>query len=92
MTNPSAATPGPDHLATGQTVSSSSKAVTLGPAKAVIAAILGGLGAAVPLAIAAIGDGSIDVSEGWGIVTALLIGAGIIGGGTFVTPTKVTAN
>ena len=92
MTNLSSATPGPDHLASGETVKSSSPAVTLGPAKAVIAAILGALGAAVPLGIAAIADGAIDLSEGWGILGALLVGAGVIGGGTWLTPTKVTAN
>lgn len=91
MSNPSAQTPGPDHLAVGETVSSSSPKVTLGPAKAVVSAILGALGAAVPLAIAATADGAIDATEGWGILGALLVGAGVIGGGTWVTPTKVTA-
>jgi hypothetical protein len=84
--------PGPDHLAAGETVTSASPKVTLGPAKAIIAAILGALGAAVPLAIAATADGAIDLNEGWGILGALLVGGGIIGGGTWVTPTKVTAN
>lgn len=92
MSNPSAATPGPDHLAVGDTVKSSSPAVTLGPAKAVIAAILGALGAAVPLAINATADGVLDLGEGWAIVGALLAGAGVIGAGTWLTPTKVTAN
>lgn len=92
MTNPSATTPGPDHLAASDTVKSSSGAVTLGPAKAWIGAILGALGAAVPLAINAIADGSVDLAEGWGILGALLVGGGIIGGGVWLTPTKVTVN
>lgn len=76
----------------GETVKSSSPAITLGPAKAIIAAVLGALGAAVPLAVAAIGDGTLDLTEGWGIVTALLVGAGVIGGGTYLTPTTVKGN
>lgn len=89
-TNPSRSTPGPDHLAVGETVSSASPVVHLGPAKAVIAAVLGALGAAVPLAIAAVSDGALTLDEGWGIAGALLAGAGVIGGGTFLMPTSVT--
>jgi hypothetical protein len=46
----------------------------------------------VPIASLAIADGAIDLNEGWGILAALLVGGGIIGGGTWVTPTTVKAN
>lgn len=82
--------PGPDHLAVGETVSSQSPAVQLGPGKAIIAAVLGGLGAAVPLAIAAVSDGALSLDEGWAILSALLVGSGVIGAGTFLLPTTVT--
>lgn len=92
MTNPSAATPGPDHLVVGQTVLSSSPKVTLGPAKAVVGAIAGAVVAAGPITLEAIADGAIDLGEIWSIIGALLVGAGLVGGSVFAKSAKVTAN
>ena len=92
MTNPAAATPGPDHLATGDVVLSSSPKVTLGPAKAVVGAIAGAVVSAGPLVLEAIADGAVDLGEVWSIIGALLVGAGLVGGSVFVKSTKVTAN
>jgi hypothetical protein len=73
-----------------ETVSSSSPSVKLGPAKAVVAAVLGALAAAVPLAVSAISDGAVDLGEAWALVGAVLGGAGLTGGLTWATPTSVT--
>lgn len=73
-----------------ETVSSASPSVKLGPAKAIVSGILGALGLAIPVAVAAVADGAIDLTEGWNIIGALLAGGGIIGGGTWLTPTSVS--
>ena len=92
-TNPSAATPGPDHLSPGETVKSSSPAVTLGPAKAIVAAILGAILTAGAVILQAVSnDGAIDVNEGIAIVLAIAAGAGVPGLGTYIAPTTVKAN
>ena len=93
MTNPSAATPGPDHLTVGETVTSDSPKVSLGPSKAIVAAITGAVVTAGGVILQAVSnDGAIDLNEGIAIVLAILAGAGVPGIGTYVTRTKVTAN
>ena len=87
-----------------ETVSSSSPSVKLGPAKAVVAAVLGALAALgqdVTMYLAylplrhdpnrrAISDGAVDLGEAWALVGAVLGGAGLTGGLTWATPTSVT--
>lgn len=85
--------PGPDHLAVGETVTSDSPKVTLGPAKAVVAAIGGVVtSVAVWLTTAPLSDGALDLNEGIALVIAVLAGLGVPGIGTYVTRTTVKAN
>jgi hypothetical protein len=92
MTNPSAATPGPDHLASGETVSSSSKLVTLGAAKSIAGGVVAtALGFLAPLGVA-ISDGQVTGQEWVAIATATILGAAAGFGITYATPTKVTLN
>lgn len=82
----------PQHLAVGETVESSSPKVTLGPQKAVIAAVVGGISAGAAALLQALTDGSIYIGEFYVILGAVLAGAGLTGGTTFAKSTTVTAN
>lgn len=82
--------PGPDHLAPGETVPSSSPKVTLGNAKAVVAAVVGGLASGAAALLTAIGDGAVDLSEFYVILGAVLVGSGLTGGTTWAKSTDVT--
>lgn len=77
-------------LAVGETVSSSSPKVSLGKSKAVFAAIAGLAVAVGPVLTLALQDGAIDLNEGIGIAIAALVGLGVPGVGTYITPTSVT--
>lgn len=77
-------------LDVGETVTSDSPKVELGPAKAIVAAI-GGLFVAVgPVLTVALADGAIDLNEGIALGVAVLVGLGVPGVGAYVAPTKVT--
>lgn len=81
------------HIVPGETVSSASPKVTLGPAKAIVAAIAGVVSSvAVWLTTAPLADGALDLNEGIALAIAIGAGLGIPGIGTYVTNTKVTAN
>lgn len=84
--------PGPDHLVSGETVPSSSPKVTLGNAKAIVAAVVGGLAAGAASLLTALGDGVIDLSEFYVILGAVLVGSGLTGGSTWAKSTDVTIN
>lgn len=68
---------------------SASPKVTLGPAKAIIAGVLGAVTSIAPVLTLAIQDGVLDVGEGVGLLVALLVGLGVPGVGTYLAPTKV---
>jgi hypothetical protein len=77
-------------LLPGETVTSDSPKVDLGPAKAIAATIatiavafLGALGVAIT-------DGEITAGEWVTIATATIVSTGLVGGATFITPTSVT--
>lgn len=84
--------PGPDHLAAGETVPSSSPKVTLGNSKAVVAAVVGGLAAGSAALLQALSDGAVDLGEFYVILGAVLGGAGLTGGTTWAKSTDVTIN
>lgn len=89
MTDPNPTAP----LAAGETVSSSSPKVSLGPAKAVVAAAAGVVTAvSVWLTGAPLADGAIDLNEGISLTLAILGGLGVPGIGTYLAPTNVTRN
>lgn len=77
-------------LNVGETVSSSSPKVELGKSKAAVAAVAGAIVTGGGVFVTAISDGAITLEEAWLVIGALLAGAGLIGGGTFATPTSVT--
>lgn len=69
---------------------SASPSVNLGPAKAIVAAIGGVVASlAIWLQSGPLTDGAIDLNEGIGLTLAILVGLGVPGVGTYVTPTKV---
>jgi hypothetical protein len=69
---------------------SASPKITLGPSKAILAAI-GGVVTAVSVWLtgAPLADGALDLNEGIGLAIAILGGLGVPGIGTYVVPTKV---
>lgn len=79
-------------VAAGEVVNSASPAVTLGPAKAIVAvvgsALLGGL-TALGFALQ---DNVIDAGEWVAVAIAVIVGSGIVGGATYLTRTTVTGN
>lgn len=69
---------------------SASPKVTLGPAKAVLAAVGGVVTAlGVWLTGAPFADGALDLNESISLVLTILAGAGVPGIGTYLVPTKV---
>lgn len=77
-------------LAVGETVTSDSPKVELGKAKAIVAAVSGLFVAVGPVLTVALADGAIDLNEGIALGIAVLVGLGVPGLGTYVTPTSVT--
>ena len=72
------------------TVDSSSPKVELRPAKAVVAAIVGGVVAGGSVLLSALSDGALGLGEIWQVVGAVLAGAGLTGGVTYGKSTSVT--
>lgn len=89
------ATPDPQHLdaglAPGETVTSNSPKVDLGPAKAIVAAVGGALVGGLTALSTALADEVVTSGEWTTIALAVVIGSGIVGGATFIAPTSVTA-
>jgi hypothetical protein len=80
-------------VAQGETVNSASEAITLGPAKAIVAAVGGALvGGLTALATALADDQAVSSSEWVAVALALIIGSGVVGGGVYATRTTVTGN
>jgi MFS-type transporter involved in bile tolerance (Atg22 family) len=77
-------------LPTGTTVSSSSKALDLGPAKAVASGIVTTVVAALGAVIVANADDVITANEWLNVALATIGGFAAGFGITFATPTKVT--
>lgn len=83
----------PAAVAVGETVNSADPAVTLGPAKAVVAAIGGALvGGLTSLSTALAGDGIVSAAEWVAVALAVVLGTGLVGGATYLTRTTVTGN
>lgn len=89
-TNPSSLTPGPDHLAVGDTVSSTSPAVHLGPAKAIAGGIVGTTVAFLSALIVANSDEAVTSGEWLTVALATVLGGAAAFGITWATPTSVT--
>jgi hypothetical protein len=85
-------TPGPDHLAVGETVSSSSPAVTLGPAKSIASGVVGTAIAFLGGVAIAYADNAITGQEWVNIAITTVLGAAAAFGITYATPTSVKAN
>lgn len=77
-------------LAVGETVSSASPKIELGKSKAIVAGIGGVIAAVAPVLTIALADGAIDLNEGIALGLAVLVGLGVPGIGSYVTPTTVT--
>jgi len=73
-------------------IKSSSDAVTLGPQKAVVAAIAGGVVAAATSLVTALTDNVVTPGEWLTALVALIIGAGLTGGTTYAKASTVTLN
>lgn len=89
-TNPSRQTPGPDHLEVGDTVSSKSELVTVGPGKAVASGAVGTAVAFLTALIVANSDEVVTGGEWLTVALATVIGGAAAFGVTWATPTSVT--
>lgn len=74
------------------TLESSSPAVTLGPAKAIVAAVTGALVGGLTALGTALTDGAITPAEWVAVALATLLGSGLTGGATYAKSTTVTLN
>lgn len=92
MSNASAQTPGPDHLAIGETVKSTSDAVTVGPAKAIASGVVGTAVAFLGGLTVAYADEIVSGQEWINIALVTVLGAAAAFGITWATPTTVRAN
>ena len=79
-------------LVPGETVQSSSGSVTLGPAKAIVAAVGGALVGGLTALSTALVDNNVTSGEWVTVALAVVIGSGLVGAGTYLTPTSVTRN
>lgn len=79
-------------LVEGETVTSDSPKVTLGPAKAIIATVAAALVAGLGALSTALTDEIVTPSEWVTIALATIVGSGIAGAATYFTPTKITGN
>lgn len=79
-----------DPLHVGETVSSSSEKVTIGPAKAIAAAVGGALVGGLTALQASLSDEVVTSQEWTTIALATIIGSGLVAGATFFTPASVT--
>jgi hypothetical protein len=77
-------------LAVGETVTSDSSAVTLGPAKAIVAAVSGALVGGLTALGTALADNVVTSGEWVAVALAVVIGSGLTGGATYVARTTVT--
>lgn len=77
-------------MSTTNTVSTSSPAVDLGPHKAIVAAVAGGLVAAGSSLVTALSDNLVTPAEWITAGIALLVGAGLVGGPTWAKSTTVS--
>lgn len=82
----------PVALAVGETVTSDSPAVTLGPAKAIVAAVGGALVGGLTALGTALTDEVVTSGEWVAVALAVVIGSGLVGGSTYFTKTTVTGN
>lgn len=76
----------------GETVTSDSPAVTLGPAKAIVAAIGGALVGGLTALGTALTDEVVTSGEWVAVALAVVIGSGLTGGATFAVKTTVTGS
>lgn len=85
-------TSGPAHLAIGETVSSTSPAVTVGPAKAIASGIVGTAVAFLGGLTVAFADEVVSGQEWINVALVTVLGAAAAFGITYATPTSVRAN
>lgn len=79
-------------LRIGETVSSASPKVDLGPAKAVVATIATAVSMALGALAVALADEVVTTGEWVTIAIAFLAGTGLVGGATYAARTSVTRN
>lgn len=79
-------------VAAGEVVNTSSPAVTLGPAKAIVALVASAAVAGLGAFVTAVSDNVVTSGEWATIAIATIIGSGIVGASTYVARTTVTGN
>ena len=72
------------------TIETSSPLVTLGPAKAIVAAVAAGIVAGGTSLVTALSDQVITPAEWITALIAVIVGAGLTGGATYAKATTVT--
>lgn len=79
-------------VASGETVNSSSPAITVGPAKAIVAAVGGALVGGLSALGVALADEVVTSGEWVAVALAVVLGTGLVGGATYATRTTVKGN
>jgi hypothetical protein len=79
-------------VASGETVNSADPSITVGPAKAVVAAVAGALVGGLTYLSAALQDNVVSGQEWVNVALAVIIGTGVVGGATYATRTTVKGN
>jgi hypothetical protein len=76
----------------GETVNSADPSITVGPAKAIVAAIGGALVGGLTALSTALADNVVLPAEWTAVALAVVIGSGVVGGATYATRTTVKGN
>ncbi len=84
--------PTPVALHVGETVTSDSPTVTLGPAKAIVATVGAALVGGLTALGAALTDNVVTPGEWVAVALGFIVGSGLVGGATYVARTSVTRN
>lgn len=79
-------------VASGETVNSSSPSITVGPAKAIVAAVGGALVGGLSALGVALSDESVTSGEWVAVALAVVVGSGIVGVPTYLARTTVHGN
>lgn len=79
-------------VAVGEVVNTASPSITLGPAKAVVAAVGSALVGGLSALGVALADNVVTPGEWVAVALATIVGSGVVGAATYVARTTVTGN
>lgn len=79
-------------VASGEVVNSADPSITVGPAKAIVAAVGGALVGGLTALSTALADNVVTSGEWVTVALATIVGSGVVGGVTYATRTTVKGN